>query len=296
MPRSLLRGSLLKFILVAIGLEWLLNKMAWFKKHISGAAKPHECIQGLWIGDSLSAMEAASIQSYLNHGHDFHLYTYGDVGNVPAGAIIYDANEIVDQSRIFKYADFDSYAGFANLFRYTLLFKKGGYWSDLDIFCLRPLTFTGRYLFAGDPLRLGWKRRLKNILGSHINVCFMKAPAGNEFCREAIEYCQAQDVKKLQWGQTGPDLCTRLVPQMGLKRYVAPIPAFCAIPSINWADFISEDPRVQSRRWRELSSKRVFAVHLWHEMWRRSGVDKTPSFHPDCLYERLKRVIMASST
>jgi hypothetical protein len=265
--------------------------MAWFKKNMVGVTKPRECIQGLWIGDSLSAMETASIQSYLNHGCDYHLYTYGEVGNVPSGARICDANEIVDRTHIFKYTESGSYAGFADHFRYILLFKKGGCWSDLDIFCLRPLSLPGPYVFAGDPLHGGWRRRIKNIFGTHINNCFMKAPAGNDFCREAIEICQAQDVKKLKWGEMGPDLCVRLVPQLGLKRYVAPIPAFCAIPSGKWADFVSEDPEVQSRRWRELSSKKVYAVHLWHEMWRRAGIDKTPSFHPDCLYERLKRDI-----
>jgi hypothetical protein len=31
------------------------------------------------------------------------------------------------------------------------------------------------------------------------------------------------------------------------------------------------------------------AVHLWHEKWRRAGVDKDARFPAGCLYERLKQ-------
>jgi len=28
---------------------------------------------------------------------------------------------------------------------------------------------------------------------------------------------------------------------------------------------------------------------LWNEMWRRAEVNKNQKFHPDCLYEKLKK-------
>ena len=256
--------------------------------------KTREYMQSLWIGESLSTMEAVSIQSFLNLGYDYHLYVYEKVANVPSGVKMWDANEIVDRSRIFKYKDFDSYAGFANLFRYTLLYKRGGCWSDVDIFCLRPLNLSGGYLFAGDAHQRTWGRWLKNYFHPDVCNCFMKAPAGNDLCRQAVDFCQARDVAKLRWGETGPELCARLVGQFGLRRYVAPVSTFCAIPYRSWTEFISEDPVIQSRRWREFSSKRVCAVHLWNEMWRRAGLDKNRSFHPSCLYERLKKTIASA--
>lgn len=42
-------------------------------------------IQSLWIGDQLSKVEELSISSYLNHGNEYHLYTYGDIKNIPKG-------------------------------------------------------------------------------------------------------------------------------------------------------------------------------------------------------------------
>ena len=38
-----------------------------------------DIIQGLWIGETLSTMEYLSIKSFLDNGHEYHLYTYGEV-------------------------------------------------------------------------------------------------------------------------------------------------------------------------------------------------------------------------
>ena len=53
-------------------------------------------IQGLWIGDSLSTMEQLSISSFLKNNHEYHLYTYNDIKNIPEETIIKDGNEISD--------------------------------------------------------------------------------------------------------------------------------------------------------------------------------------------------------
>ncbi len=52
-------------------------------------------IQSLWIGSRLSTMEKLCIVSFIKQGHAFHLYTYGEVAEVPQGTIVKDANEII---------------------------------------------------------------------------------------------------------------------------------------------------------------------------------------------------------
>ena len=73
-------------------------------------------IQGLWIGKSLSKMEQLSIKSFLDNGHEYHLYTYSDVKNIPKGTVIKDGNEIITENQIFTYKN-GSYSAFSNLFR-----------------------------------------------------------------------------------------------------------------------------------------------------------------------------------
>ena len=107
--------------------------------------KTDPIIQGLWIGAELSVMEQLSIASFLRNGHEYHLYTYAELANVPAGTVIRDANEILPAAAIFQYKDRPSYAGFSNFFRYKLLLERGGWWVDSDLVCLRPFDFTVEY-------------------------------------------------------------------------------------------------------------------------------------------------------
>ncbi len=97
-------------------------------------------IQSLWIGNPLSKLEQLCIQSFLDNGHEFHLYTYDKVGNIPPGAIVKDGNEILPADKIFR-DDHNSVASFSDWFRFVLLMKKGGYWVDMDIVCIKPFDF-----------------------------------------------------------------------------------------------------------------------------------------------------------
>ena len=85
---------------------------------------PSQVIQSLWIGGSLSKMEQLSALSFIKRGHEYHLYTYGDGLSIPDGVVVKDASEILDRSEIFTYRN-GSYSAFSNLFRFTLLERKG---------------------------------------------------------------------------------------------------------------------------------------------------------------------------
>jgi len=97
-------------------------------------------IQSLWIGESLTTIEQLCINSFLYHGHEFHLYTYDNILNVPSGTTVKDANEILDNSKVFTYCN-GRVSGFADWFRLEMLNKKGGFWVDMDVICLKPFKF-----------------------------------------------------------------------------------------------------------------------------------------------------------
>ena len=78
-------------------------------------------VQSLWIGTRLSVMEQLAIRSFLDHGHPFHLYTYGDVENVPAGTVVRPGTEILPEQEIFCYQSGygkGSFSAFSNCFRH----------------------------------------------------------------------------------------------------------------------------------------------------------------------------------
>ena len=109
-----------------------------------------DIIQCLWIGGPLSKMEQLCLKSFIDNQHVVHLYTYGEVENIPEGVIIKDGNEIVSEDKIFKYKN-GSYSAFSNYFRFHLLYKMGGYWADADLLCVKPFYLDQDIVIAGEP-------------------------------------------------------------------------------------------------------------------------------------------------
>lgn len=112
-------------------------------------------INSLWIGDTLSALELLTIQSYIVNGHTFKLWLYEELQTpLPKGVLVQDASTIIPRENVFSYTKKNkyghgkgSYAGFSDIFRYKLLYEKGGWWTDMDITCLKPYQFNRPYFF-----------------------------------------------------------------------------------------------------------------------------------------------------
>jgi len=115
----------------------------------------NKIVHGLWIGDSLSNVELLTLHSFLHHGHEFHLWVYDQLKtHVPEGVILKNANDIIPEDKIFRYRNSNQFghgkgslAGFSDIFRYKLLYEKGGWWTDMDMCCLKPLDFSEPYIF-----------------------------------------------------------------------------------------------------------------------------------------------------
>jgi len=103
-------------------------------------------VQGLWIGERLSDLHRMCVESFLAKGHGFALYSYESVANVPAGVTFLDASTVVPSSLIYQFDG--SYAGFSDLFRNKLLHSNGGWYVDLDIYCLRPFDIEAGIVFS----------------------------------------------------------------------------------------------------------------------------------------------------
>jgi mannosyltransferase OCH1-like enzyme len=228
-------------------------------------------IQALWIGGKLSAMERLCISSFLRNGHEFHLYLYEETSGIPKGTVIQDAAKILPASRIFTYTEHKTYSGFANFFRYKLLLEKGGWFVDADTICVKPFEFDGEYVFSSEGIN---GRQL-------VNVGAMKVPPGSAAMEYAWAACERMNPSELKWSQCGPTLFREAIEACSLQEHVQPWEVFCPIHFSVWEQML--DPAV-SWNFEELTR----AIHLWNELWRRSGVDKDMRFPTGCLYERLK--------
>ena len=230
-------------------------------------------VQGLWIGSRLSVMERLSICSYLEHGHPFHLYTYEDVQNIPAGAVVRDGREILPADGIFCYQrgfGKGSVSAFSNCFRYKLLLERGGWWSDLDSVCLRPLDFDGQHV-------VGYERHPDGEL--RVASGLMKAPADSPLMEFCWNTSWQVDRSTVRWGQIGPALLNQALRESKVSVQTVEPTVFYPIHYWQVWELVTpgEIPAGSS------------AIHLWNSQWRSNGLNPDAVFRPDCVYEQLKQ-------
>ena len=228
-------------------------------------------IQSLWIGKELSMMESLCINSYLGNGHEFHLYLYDPVDHVPEGTTIKDANEIIPRDEVFKDI-FGSYANFANKFRFTLLYEKGSWWVDMDTVCLKPFDFTENYIFSSessDPYH--------RVL---VNNTYMKSPPRAKFLKDCLSFIDTRGYTNIHWGELGINLMSRMIFRNELDKYIRPPEYFCPISFYNLG-FITGNSAYHI-------SANTYAIHLWHDVWRRQNLDKNRPYPINSVYEMLK--------
>ncbi|MBA3884331.1 MAG: hypothetical protein H0X67_01210 [Acidobacteria bacterium] len=241
-------------------------------------------IQSLWVGSRLSTMERLAISSFLKCGHTFHLYCYGDVENVPSGAVRMDAEEILPASSIFTYQSGSGFgagspAAFSNLFRYTLLHERGGWWVDLDVVCLRYFEFSDARVLATE--RTDDRPPQEYMVGSAV----MKLPPRDDLMAWLCREVRQKDLSALRFGDIGPNLMEVGVERLDYNSYLRPFTFFCPVPYYEWRLLLEP-----SRQFAFGAS--VYAVHLWHAMWNDAGIDTDATFDETCLYEQLKRRLL----
>lgn len=236
-------------------------------------------INSFWLGNSLSQLEILSIKSHIKVGHYYNLWTYDNLDNVPLGVNIKDAREILPAEKIFCYQIGEgkgSFSAFSNIFRYKLLEKKDGWWSDMDVIVLKKFDFFEDSVFASEINRNGYSSPTTCVIKMDKSIA---AKCYNESC--------IYDQNKLKWGTIGPKLLTKEIFKLNnMSKYVQLPHVFCPI---NWFDS-EKDPLIQ----KNIDISKSYAVHMWHEMWRRKGIDKNGNYNQNCLFEKLKNAILCS--
>ncbi len=230
-------------------------------------------IQSLWIGSRLSKLERMCVESYLRHGHPFFLYVYDQVGNVPDGVHIRPADEVVSRENIYQ---FQNLANFSDYFRYRLLQEAGGFWVDLDNFCLRPYDFSAPYVFSSQ-------RPSARSQDSEINAGVIKVPAHSDIMQFCVDQVDLMDTKTNHWSQIGPGLLMDAYHRFGLEKQLQHYSAFCPL------DYFGAPANVIGRGTEDYKFlPQTYSVHLWNEEMRRANVDKDAEY-PGSLYDRLAR-------
>lgn len=242
-----------------------------------------DIIHGLWIGETLEPLCLLSISSFLHFGHEYHLHCYKKFDNVPPGVVVRDANETLPAAMIHAHQEGPekgSVGAFSDLFRYKLLLEQGGWWMDLDVVCLRPFTFPEPVVFASEDAK---DRPL-------ITSGIFKVPAGHPVTRLCYEHAAKQDLQAIRWGYIGPALINHVVRLTNWQGAVKKPAVFCPVPWWHWRKLLDPDPTACS----PYVTEETYAVHLWHEAWRRNGMNLLTDFPPTSLMGKYWRFYRAA--
>lgn len=222
-------------------------------------------IHSMWTGAPLTRLELLTLASFTDHGHKFRLWLYEPISiQLPRGVFIENAADIIPRSQIFRreYEDPKRKLGkgslgapFSDLFRYKLIHKMGGWWVDMDVTCLRPLSHQDEYVFRCH--------NEMDVVGS-----VLKCPQGSRVLEDAYrDASHAATSTTLDW----------MVPNKILSGHVRAL----GLQSFIQTDISNLD------LWDTIRSFMYSAVPLdprWHvfhwcnELWRTHEIDKnTPT-------------------
>jgi hypothetical protein len=265
-------------------------------------------VQSLWVGDTLTDMEIYSIKSFLKLGYDFHLYTYNKVDRLPKSKkgwgklIIKNANEIILEKNIFKLKEM--YLPFADIWRYKLLYLKGGYWVDLDLIAIKDFhkKFQNmEYLFSSERTIQKGAYKLKQKYVPNIGV--LKAPKGSPFYKEAYDISmeiqnKGKNKDKIKYMRIIRDL----IEKYNYSKYVLKPEYFCHLSWWHAKDaYLPKDiknPFTEKYGVKGYSlnsmfnGKNVYTIHLWRSLLvHKYKIDLNGKYMEGTLWEEIKKYI-----
>ncbi|MFW0795340.1 hypothetical protein AAFP30_16115 [Gordonia sp. CPCC 205515] len=159
---------------------------------------------------------------------------------------------------------------FFDIFRYSLMVQRGGWWVDCDVVCLRPFEFNSEIVFGwqdattinGAVMRLPQGHKAAHLLLSN-SLHPTRWQKGDPWRRRARKARDAvtgyRSPATAKWGMTGPMALTVTARKLDLLDYALPTRAFYPV---HWRD---AEQLFATPRPTTLPSD-SFAVHLWNEM------------------------------
>ncbi|MDP5119144.1 MAG: hypothetical protein NWQ25_07170 [Prochlorococcaceae cyanobacterium MAG_34] len=147
----------------------------------------------------MSPLAWACYSSFAEKNKRIIVYSYADIA-APKGVRLRDARRVLPEESLFK--AHGSYAAFSDFFRHTLLFKKGGWWVDADVVCLKHRQeSSASELFAWEDYR-------------YVNCGQIRLKRGSSIAQRAIVELEKLDKTSMSWADPGPVMFTRVLSEL----------------------------------------------------------------------------------
>lgn len=212
-----------------------------------------QLFQSFWHGGQLNPVAWTCYHSFIGGGQRVDLYTYDEI-EVPKGVRLKCADEIIPRDALFR--KLDSWSPFSNFFRYELLFQRGGWWIDSDVYYNRKMIPKDDVIFAEQERGV-------------VNTGQLKFPKAHPVLSDLISRCRTFDLEKIKWGETGPRLLTATLrdhqlQHKGIEREM--------LYPLHWLEtykfwFAEFSDYVKNK------TKSSPFIHLWTSRFRALGID-----------------------
>lgn len=241
---------------------------------------PLPTIGTLWIGPELSWMEQLCLKSFLDHGHQVVLYTYGKVKGVPKGVKIANADDVLPSKKIIRHARTGSPAYHADVFRLHMLKQTNYIWADTDAFCCQPWDVKRGKHFHGwisdnkpmvnnGVLRLPkTSKTLKAMLdftSDEYPIPPWYSAKKQQELRDLKEAGNGVHVSLLPWGVWGPDALSWFLKATGEIKHSQPGHVIYPVP-FSIAGVVLNPNRFNKAK--DLIKDDTLSIHFWGRRFR----------------------------
>ena len=174
-----------------------------------------QTVNGFWIGE-LGHMEQLTMLSFLDNDAKFILWSYDTkIKNLPKNVILKNASDIMPYEQVFRYptkmnTNFgqNSYVGTSEIFRFKLLYEVGGWWTDMDVTCLKSIELISEEYFF----------RTHGMLPTAGNI--MKCPPKSQLMLNCYETAKEQINKNCQDWFLGMKILCDNIKKLKLDQFI----------------------------------------------------------------------------
>tara|TARA_R110000787_G_scaffold2453_1_gene9748 strand:+ start:1867 stop:4230 length:2364 start_codon:yes stop_codon:yes gene_type:complete len=234
-----------------------------------------EIIASFWHG-VISEKQIKSINSYLDKGYEFHLYSYDKI-NIPNVKMI-DASELMSKELI---SEFPHISSFSDFFRYKMIYETGKIWTDLDMICLQDIPQRKIIISSEEMLKKG---AFKSNKGYKVCICFLKLPKGDIMLKAILEWI-VKNKDKLKERTQLQDIFDKYCELFNYYQYVSPPNEFCPI-SWCYAKEAMDDEKYAScpvkfgieKKTIESIKENAICFHFWNNITKDCGIENSSFF------------------
>jgi Glycosyltransferase sugar-binding region containing DXD motif len=235
----------------------------------------------LWVSGELSRLARLSLASFQARGYRTILWSYEprnfaslEVERRDASAILPASQDAVENT-----------AYLSSLFRYRLLARQGGIWSDMDVVALDANPAIAATALVASEKRRPFRHREATATGeslTQVTNCFMAnpSPCAGDLWHRAADRVAALNPEERTWENVGPHMLSSLMlerPDHGVA-----ILATGAVDPVAWWN-------VPAYFLEDRSPPPSPFMHMYASIWARRGVDAEAPFPDASLAGRLWR-------